>query len=200
MRKKKTSSTFDFLYRKKVLFLWAMNRWAGTTLFFGRCRYSRPEWQAKFYIATGHRQKRKGKMKAINHDQSIEPPAMTPGDIYFILFRHKWKIILLSLAGVVAAAAYWWYYPPPFESEAKLFVRYVLDSRAVNTDPKNAQMTSPDAMGQSIINSEIEILTSFDLAEQAAKNIGPEKILAKYGGGNDPTKAAEVVRKNLVVE
>ena len=139
-------------------------------------------------------------MKAINHDQNSEPPAMTPGDIYFILFRHKWKIILLSLAGVVAAAAYWWYYPPPFESEAKLFVRYVLDSRAVNTDPKNAQMTSPDAMGQSIINSEIEILTSFDLAEQAAKNIGPEKILAKNGGGNDPTRAAEIVRKNLVVE
>ncbi len=25
-------------------------------------------------------------------------------DIYFILFRHKWKIILLSLAGLVGAA------------------------------------------------------------------------------------------------
>ena len=49
-------------------------------------------------------------------------------------------------------------------------------------------MTSPDAMGQSIINSEMEILTSFDLAMEAAKNIGPEKILAKYGGGNDPPK------------
>jgi succinoglycan biosynthesis transport protein ExoP len=139
-------------------------------------------------------------MKTIDHDQKSELPAMAPGDIYFILFRHKWKIILLSLAGIAAAAAYWWYCPPPFQSEAKLFVRYVLDSRSVNTDPKNAQMTSPDAMGQSIINSEMEILTSYDLAQQAAQNIGPAKILAKYGGGNDPTKAAEIVRKNLVVE
>ncbi|HEY1788136.1 MAG TPA: cellulose synthase operon protein YhjQ/BcsQ [Verrucomicrobiae bacterium] len=139
-------------------------------------------------------------MKTTNYDQESEPQAMTPGDIYFILFRHKWKILLLSLAGIAAAAAYWWYYPPPFQSESKLFIRYVLDNRSVNTDSKNAQMSSPDNMGQSIINSEMEILTSYDLAQQAAKDIGPEKILAKYGGGNDPTKAAEIIKKNLVVE
>ena len=139
-------------------------------------------------------------MKNSKQHQNEDPPAMSPGDIYFILFRHKWKIILLSLTGIAAAAAYWWYCPPPFESEAKVLIRYVLDSHSLNTEAKNAQMTSPDAMGQSIINSEIEILTSFDLAEQAAKDIGPEKILAKNGGGNDPVKAAEVIRKNLVVE
>jgi uncharacterized protein involved in exopolysaccharide biosynthesis/Mrp family chromosome partitioning ATPase len=139
-------------------------------------------------------------MKTVNHDHNNEPPAMTPGDIYFILFRHKWKIILLSLIGVAAAGAYWWYCPPPYQSEAKVFVRYVLDTRPLNTDPKNAQTTSPDEMGQSVINSEMEILTSYDLAQEAAKDVGPEKILAKYGGGNDPVKAAEVVRKNLIVE
>ncbi|HEV2330577.1 MAG TPA: Wzz/FepE/Etk N-terminal domain-containing protein [Verrucomicrobiae bacterium] len=139
-------------------------------------------------------------MKTTNHDQDIDPPAITPGDIYFILFRHKWKIILLSLAGIGAAAAYWWFFPPPYQSEARVFIRYVLDSRSVNADPKNAQMTSPDEMGQSIINSEIEILTSFDLAEEAAKNVGPDKILAKYGGGNDPLAAAAIIQKNLVVD
>jgi len=139
-------------------------------------------------------------MKTTSYDQDNEPQAMAPGDIYFILFRHKWKIILLALAGIAAAAAYWWFYPPPFQSEAKLFVRYVLDNHSVNTDAKNAQMTSPDNMGQSIINSEMEILTSYDLAEEAAKDVGPGKILAKYGGGNDPTKAAEIIKKNLVIE
>jgi uncharacterized protein involved in exopolysaccharide biosynthesis/Mrp family chromosome partitioning ATPase len=139
-------------------------------------------------------------MKTSNHDQDYEPQAIAPGDIYFILFRHKWKIILLSLAGIVAAATYWWFYPPPFKSESKLFIRYVLDNRSVNTDSKNTQMSSPDVMGQSIINSEMEILTSYDLAQEAAKDIGPEKILAKYGGGNDPTKAAEIIKKNLLVE
>jgi len=34
-----------------------------------------------------------------------QPPAgMTVGDIYYVVFRHKWKIILLSLAGIAAAA------------------------------------------------------------------------------------------------
>ncbi|HEV2456595.1 MAG TPA: Wzz/FepE/Etk N-terminal domain-containing protein, partial [Verrucomicrobiae bacterium] len=139
-------------------------------------------------------------MKTPDYDQNTDPPAMAPGDIYFILFRHKWKILLLSLAGIAAAASYWWFYPPPYQSEARLFIRYVLDNRSVNADPKNAQMTSPDAMGQSIINSEIEILTSFDLAQQAAKDIGPDKILAKYGGGNDLIAAAQIIKKNLVVE
>src|SRR5215469_16789241 len=111
-------------------------------------------------------------MKTLTYDQNKDPPAFTPGDIYFILFRHKWKIILLSLAGIAGAMAYWWYCPPPFQSEAKLFIRYVLDSHSVNANPKNAQMTSPDEMGQSIINSEMEILTSYDLAQQAAKDIG----------------------------
>jgi polysaccharide biosynthesis transport protein len=139
-------------------------------------------------------------MNTPDHDQLTDPSAMAPGDIYFILFRHKWKIILLALAGIAAAGAYWWFYPPPYQSEARLFVRYVLDSRSMDAAPKNAQMTSPDALGQSIINSEMEILTSYDLAAQAAKNIGPDKILAKYGGGNDPIAAAAVIKKNLVVE
>lgn len=90
--------------------------------------------------------------------------------------------------------------PPPYQSEARLFIRYVVDDHAVSTDPKNAQTTSPDTMGQSILNSEMEILTSFDLAEQAAKDIGPQKILAPYGGGDDPVKAAAVIHKNLTVE
>ncbi|HTV62237.1 MAG TPA: Wzz/FepE/Etk N-terminal domain-containing protein [Verrucomicrobiae bacterium] len=138
-------------------------------------------------------------MKTTNHNQTNEPPGMTPGDIYFILFRHKWKIILLSLAGVAAAAGYWWFYPPPFQSEAMLFIRYVLDNRAVSPDAKDA-VTSPDAMGQSIMNSEMEILSSYDVAEQVAKDVGPDKILAQYQGGNDPVQAADIIKRNLTVE
>jgi uncharacterized protein involved in exopolysaccharide biosynthesis len=97
-------------------------------------------------------------MKTTDQDQDNEAQAITPGDIYFILFRHKWKIILLLLASIGAAAAYWWYYPPPFQSEAKLYIRYVLDNRSVNSDSPNDRMTSPDAMGQSIMNSLIDIM------------------------------------------
>jgi Mrp family chromosome partitioning ATPase/uncharacterized protein involved in exopolysaccharide biosynthesis len=55
-------------------------------------------------------------------------------------------------------------------------------------------------LGASIINSEMEILTSFDLFKQVAVNVGPEKILAAMGGGNDPIRAANIVKNNLIVD
>lgn len=122
------------------------------------------------------------------------------GDIYFVLFRHKWKIIILSAAGLVAGSTYYLLNPPPFQSDAELLVRYVLDSRSPNPESSNTRETSPAEIGASIINDEIKILTSFDIAQQVATNIGPEKILAELGGGDDPIKAANVVENNLFVE
>jgi uncharacterized protein involved in exopolysaccharide biosynthesis len=52
----------------------------------------------------------------------------------------------------------------------------------------------PDSQGAGIINSEIQILTSLDLAEQAVDNIGAASILAKAGGGSNTLSAAGLVR------
>ncbi len=127
-------------------------------------------------------------------------PSMTVGDIYYILFRHKWKILLCSVAGLLAAAAVYKFFPPPFESQARLFIRYVMEARSLNLAGDDGRMKSPDQRGETIINSEIEILTSRDLAEQVATAIGPAKILAKAGGGNDVNRAAALIAKNLTVE
>src|SRR6476620_3748279 len=112
--------------------------------------------------------------------QSLTPPGLSLGDIYYILFRHKWKILFISACGIVFAALLPLVWPRPYQSEAKLFIRYVLDSRAPGpvsaNDPK---VKSPDERGENIINTELEILTSLDLALEVATNIGPEKILAK---------------------
>ncbi len=126
---------------------------------------------------------------------------ITLGDVYSVIFRHKWKIIFLSLAGIVAAIAFYVLNPPLYQSEAELFIRYITDSRPVTAPVDNATMTAPGG-GQSgavIINSEIKILTSFDLAQQVANAVGPEKILAKVGGGKDPIQAAAMVRGGLIV-
>jgi uncharacterized protein involved in exopolysaccharide biosynthesis/Mrp family chromosome partitioning ATPase len=127
-------------------------------------------------------------------------PGIMLNDIYFVLFRHKWKIIFLSAAGIATGVAYYLLNPPPFQSEAELLVRYVLDSRSPNPASNDTAMTSPTGPEDSIINSEIKILTSFDIAEQVAKDVGPEKILARLGGGSDPIKAATVIKNNLFVE
>jgi len=127
-------------------------------------------------------------------------PGITLSDIYFVLFRHKWKIIFLSATGIATGVVYYLFNPPPFESEAELLVRYVLDSRSPNPSSSNTRETAPTDLGESIINSEIKILTSFDIAEQVAKTIGPEKILAQMGGGSDPIHAANVIKDNLFVQ
>lgn len=125
-------------------------------------------------------------------------------DVYFIVFRlisrHKWVIIVLTMLGLGAAAVYSHYKKSPYESGAKLMVRYVSDNRSLNpVDNNNSAMVGLNELGNFVMAGEQEILNSFDLSKQVAVNIGPEKILAKYGGGNDPNEAAGVILGNLIV-
>jgi uncharacterized protein involved in exopolysaccharide biosynthesis/Mrp family chromosome partitioning ATPase len=138
-----------------------------------------------------------------NNNRHIEPaPGITLGDVYFVIFRHKWKIIILSTAGIVAAAAFYLLHPPLYQSESELFIRYITDTRKPTLDANNndTTTTSLGAQGGSVIGSEIQILRSFDLAQQVANTVGPEKILAKAGGGKDPVSAADVVWHGLIVQ
>src|SRR5437868_4523198 len=110
------------------------------------------------------------------------------GDIYYILFRQKWKIILCSAAGILVAGALFVLKPPPYQSEAKLLIRYITDS--TTSTGVDSTVRSPDERGENIINTEVEILTSFDLAEQIVDKIGPEKIVDGSPGAKDRDKAA----------
>ncbi len=122
-------------------------------------------------------------------------------DIYYTLFRHKRKILLCTVTGLLAAGVAYLYLPPTFESHAKLFVRYVVSEgpSPVRT-ADDLVMKSPDMRGETIISSEEQILTSFDAVRQVAQTVGPERILAKAGGGNDPTMAAMVVSNGLTAD
>src|SRR5213083_3180596 len=97
-------------------------------------------------------------------------------DILFALFKRKWTIILCALLGIIAAAAFYFLYPPVYESNARLLVRYVLERSAVdpidNTNGPNGTGKTTD----SIIDAEVQILTSWDLAAQVADTIGPKRL------------------------
>ena len=65
-----------------------------------------------------------------------QPSSLNLQDILYVLFRHKWKIITCSLIGLCAAAAVFLLYPTVYESQAKLLVRYVVDTSAIDqVDP-----------------------------------------------------------------
>ena len=131
---------------------------------------------------------------------TTQTPTIKVGDIYYVLFRHKWTIILCSAAGLLAAFALYKFWPPPYESEARLFIRYVTEGKALTPPNEEAKTKSPDQSGETIINSELQILTSLDLAKQVAATVGPEKILGKAGVENAPIAAAMVVNNGLTVE
>jgi uncharacterized protein involved in exopolysaccharide biosynthesis/Mrp family chromosome partitioning ATPase len=117
-------------------------------------------------------------------------------DILFILFRHKGKIILSTLAGILAAAVFYYHFPI-YESKAKLIVRYVLDRSPVDRVEEGSN-TANLLVGDAVINSEVEILTSADLALQVAEVVGPMCLLPQ---ADEPTKdaAAGVVSGGLKV-
>jgi uncharacterized protein involved in exopolysaccharide biosynthesis len=95
-----------------------------------------------------------------------QPPAgMNVGDIYYVLFRHKWKIIILALAGIAVSAAFHSRNQPPFESQAELFIQYVPESASETLAGSDRRVIVPGSGEAGIINSEIQILTSFDVAE-----------------------------------
>ncbi len=127
-------------------------------------------------------------------------PHLTLADVYYILFRHKWKILILAAAGIAAAMVVPRFSPKIYQSEAKLLIRYILDSHAPSQPGQSdSRMKSLDDGAANIINTEIEILTSLDLAQEVATNIGPDKILGTKSGG-DINAAASVIHGGLTVD
>ena len=102
---------------------------------------------------------------------------MTMGEIYYVLFRHKWTIVVAMVLGMVAA---WYVYqttPPTYRSNAKLLVRYVTDNSTLDPSTRGEHVTTPDRTGKSVINSETEILSSRDLIETIVDSTGAEPFV-----------------------
>jgi uncharacterized protein involved in exopolysaccharide biosynthesis/Mrp family chromosome partitioning ATPase len=136
-----------------------------------------------------------------NPSHSTASVSLSLGDVYYILFRHKWKILVISLIGVLGFFVVPWVMPKSYVSEAELLIRYVTETKTptgVGGGDNRVQML--DSRADSIINTEMQILTSQDLALQVATNFGAEKILAKVGGGKDPLVAAMVVNQGLLAQ
>jgi succinoglycan biosynthesis transport protein ExoP len=118
-------------------------------------------------------------------------------DVLFMLFKHKWKLMLCATIGVGAAIAIYFLSPSVYESEAKLLVRYVVDKSAV--DAIDASVKTPNAQSLNLINSEVEILTSWDLAMQVVDAIGVERLAGGPRTQADKVGAARDILRALSV-
>src|SRR5580704_16193308 len=118
--------------------------------------------------------------RPVMHDSS--GPSVNRNDILFALFKHKKKILFGTIVGLVVAAVVYFLYPSSYESDAKLMVRYLVERSTVDSvdSPKNPGGYA--ATTDSIIGSETEILSSWDLAVETAQAIGPKRLLPHYNG------------------
>lgn len=123
-------------------------------------------------------------------------------DVAYIFFRHKAKILVCSTIGVAAAAAITFKYQPDYISDAKLMIRYVVDSRRGNPLDTGDQVRNPDSRGDNIINSEVELIMSLDLASEVAEKVGVTNVLRGLVDPKDEGNlqlAAVTVRNRLDV-
>ncbi|MCX6880617.1 MAG: Wzz/FepE/Etk N-terminal domain-containing protein [Verrucomicrobia bacterium] len=120
-------------------------------------------------------------------------------DILFVLFKHKWKIIFFALVGIAAAAAvvYRDTRSPIYETQAKLLVRYVVDRNSV--DKYDTKADAGGNRGVEVMDAEIEIIKSSDVALEVATKIGPEKILTAKDTPPSNAAAAVQIMKSLGV-
>ena len=120
-------------------------------------------------------------------------------DVIFVLFKHKWLILLFALAGFGAAATVFAKRVPLYQSHAKLLVRYVLQRENVDAFQTQAAPQGAPGRPDSVINTEIEILTSVDLAIEVAEKIGVERLLPDSGGNASLSDAAGTILAGLKV-
>jgi uncharacterized protein involved in exopolysaccharide biosynthesis len=133
--------------------------------------------------------------------QPVQKPlttkAFTLDDGIYMVSKHKWLISLLSLAGLGAAAAVYLKKIPLYQSESRLLIRYVLERE--NSDTYQAHQGLGNQVRDNVINTEIEILTSHDLAFDVVRKMGVRTILPQSQGAVSPSDAAGVICEGLQV-
>jgi len=113
--------------------------------------------------------------------------AFSLGDVFHALFKHKWKIVLGAILGIIAATTSYVRYQPVYQSDAKLLVRYVLDRSTVDSEAGTAPKS-----GEGVIGGEVEILTSWDLALEVVDAIGVKRLLPGADAGAKGEAAATI--------
>lgn len=125
---------------------------------------------------------------------------LTIGDIYYLLFRHKGKILLFTLLGVMAAVAVYFMTPAIYRSEASLLVRYVTDTTVLDSASMGERITSPARGGENVINSEIEILLSYELVDKVLDDMGFSSFMPTATNRFDRARMAAIVRSRINIE
>jgi uncharacterized protein involved in exopolysaccharide biosynthesis len=116
-------------------------------------------------------------------------------DLCYVLFRHKWKMILFFLAVTVTVAVSIFHSPEIYRSEAQLLVRLGRESVALDPTATTGQIINVSRSRESEINLELEILKSRELSEKVVDSIGTQ---AFFKSTDKKLSVKNLVRKILI--
>lgn len=135
-------------------------------------------------------------MKPSDPARQPSPTGINVHDLLYVVFKHKWKIILCAVLGFIAAGllAFQQSRSPSYETQAKLLVRYVVERSAADPD---APVRSKGGGGAAVMDTELQILRSFDLAVDTAGRVGPAKLVPQRGGAATAVEAAGWIMGSL---
>ncbi len=126
-------------------------------------------------------------MKSPEFNRPVATSGIKVHDILYILFKHKWKILVPAVLGFVVAAALAFRADsrPSFMTQADLLVKYVVERNAGDPDAPN---TVKGAGPMEVMDTELQILKSFNVALETVEKLGPENVMEP--DGSKPTKVA----------
>jgi len=114
-------------------------------------------------------------------EEKVKTEEITPQgslrDVYFILFRHKWKMILFFLAVVVTVIVGSFCSARIYRSEAKLLVQLGRESVTLDPTATTGQIISVSQSREREIQTELAILNSQEIAKKAVDDIGVNVLL-----------------------
>ena len=114
--------------------------------------------------------------------ENLYEPGPAPVDVARFVWRHKGKILLTFLAGIVGTVAYLSLAERTFRSEAKLLVRIGRESITLDPTATTGQFVAMAESRESDMHAVEELLASRSSAEKIVDQFGPEVILEKRPG------------------
>ncbi len=120
----------------------------------------------------------------IDERRDTEEQSGTLRDLLTILFKHKTKMIAVFFGIVVAVALVSFLLPPTYEAKSSLLVKF---GREYLYHPEVGDKSPMVSLGQlsqdeTLVNSEIEILTNRDLMEKVIGVVGVKKLYPDIAG------------------
>jgi uncharacterized protein involved in exopolysaccharide biosynthesis/Mrp family chromosome partitioning ATPase len=136
--------------------------------------------------------------KMMKHARQPTPPEpFGIHDILCVLYKKRWTILAFTLVGLSASALVYTNREILYQSQVKLLVRYVLNRN--NIDAFQSQLSPTGAGGDHVINTEIEILTSGDLALAVVEKLGLEQVIPDAPPSASSADAAGTILSSLDV-